>query len=97
MQGAMFTDDGAKAEAARHTAHDETTAHDLRSLLDMTIDRMPAFSIANREQRPPSGKEQLACILELCSKHHFFRLLGSSERFDRMRLQITDTPTCRTD
>jgi hypothetical protein len=66
MQGAMFTDDRAKAEAARHTAHDEITAHDLRSLFDMTIDRMSAFSIANQEQ--------LACIFELCSKHDFLRL-----------------------
>jgi DUF438 domain-containing protein len=73
MQGAMFTDYRAKAEAARHTAHDEITAHDLRSLFDMTIDRMSAFSIANQEQRPLSGKEQLACIFELCSKHDFLR------------------------
>ena len=80
MQEATVTDDGSKAEVARHTAHGRITAHDLRILSDMAmaIDRMPAFSIANRGQRPQGGKERLFCIFELASKHHFFRLAGQA-------------------
>jgi hypothetical protein len=74
VQRATITDIGPKAEMARHKAHAEITAHDLRSLFDIGIDRMHSFSIANREQKPPSGKEQLVCIFRLCSKHHFFRV-----------------------
>ena len=95
MQAATV-DDGAKAEVASHTAHDWITAHDLRSLFDITIDRMPAFSRANRGQKPRSGKERLFCIFELASKHHFFRLAGQASVSTELRLQITDTPTCST-
>jgi hypothetical protein len=97
MQRAMITGNEAKSEAARHTAHDRITAHDLRSLFDMAmaIDRMPAFSIANRVQRPRSGKERLFCIFELAGKHHFLRLAGQASVSTGCVL-ITDTPTCST-
>jgi hypothetical protein len=97
MKRAVVTGTAAKSEAARHTAHDWITAHDLRSIFDMAmaIDRMPAFSIANRGQKPRSGKERLFCIFELDSKHHFFRLAGQASASTGCVL-ITDTPTCST-
>jgi hypothetical protein len=93
MQRAMITGTAAKSEAARHTAHDRTTVHDLRSLFDMAM--MPAFSIANRGQRSRSGKERLFCIFELDSKYHFLRLAGQASVSTGCVL-ITDTPTCST-
>jgi len=93
MQRAMITGNEAKSEAARHTAHDRITAHDLRSLFDMAM--MPAFSIANQGQKPRSGKERLFCIFELADKHHFLRLAGQASVSTGCVL-ITDTPTCST-